>query len=617
MIDLIGISWCSGLISFILSFILPPRANYQGSLKHFLISFFIHFSLIDLGFAIILFISERVIFSLAITLALTLILEIINFAKYLNLKEPLVFSDYDYIVDAFRFPRLYFPFLGFAGFMGIALATFVVAYSYYLDQPYDRFELDGILGNFIFNIIFSSFILYVLKRFKGYDCTFDVQYDYVQKGLLPLLWCYGIYYFKKPLVKSPFEYAKSANFQEQDCNSTSSLATNLEFSDTSEKISKELPIIVAVQSESFFDPRLWLPNIKSSVLQELDLTKENALFYDQITVPAYGANTIRSEFAFLTGIEAKDLQIHRFSPYQTVFHHWKVLNIVKVLKDLGYITVCVHPYFKKFYHRDQIFKEWGFDYFYDIEYFKSLEEPKKREHRSNQKIDNHLYCGPYISDKTMADVISDLIDQHLEKKLGKPLFVFAITMENHGPLHLEHITEKDCQEYFESSLDQNFDFENLKEVGIYLRHLKNADQMIKTIKAKLSSLNCNASLIMYGDHVPILPKAYKKYGDPNGDVPCFVWNNKRLQDLFRSTITRISENEEQSLVAPFDQFRSKEEILDFLDLLNKSKSDNLIEKELVDYITDRLRKLNRSNIELSSISIFYYLIIQTMRISHK
>ncbi len=34
-----------------------------------------------------------------------------------------------------------------------------------------------------------------------------------------------------------------------------------------------------------------------------------------------------------------------------------------------------------------------------------------------------------------------------------------------------------------------------------------------------------ASLCWYGDHVPIMPEVYRRYGLPSGRVPYVCWNN--------------------------------------------------------------------------------------------
>ncbi|WP_405328851.1 hypothetical protein, partial [Ruminobacter sp.] len=100
----------------------------------------IHLSLFGFIYGFMLLITGKIIFSAMVTFLLYCILIVINNAKYLNLKEPLVFSDYDYFTDAFRFPRLYIPFLGVSGILGIMTAVAVIICGFCIDpSKVDRF----------------------------------------------------------------------------------------------------------------------------------------------------------------------------------------------------------------------------------------------------------------------------------------------------------------------------------------------------------------------------------------------------------------------------------------------------------------------------------------------
>ena len=81
--------------------------------------------------------------------------------------------------------------------------------------------------------------------------------------------------------------------------------------------------------------------------------------------------------------------------------------------------------------------------------------------------------------------------------LAPRTFIFAITMENHGPYHLE----------------------GDDELAIYLRHLRNADRMI----AEVCGAMREGVFCLYGDHVPGLPQAYD---DPRTDY--LIWSNRNL-----------------------------------------------------------------------------------------
>src|SRR4029077_13691122 len=174
--------------------------------------------------------------------------------------------------------------------------------------------------------------------------------------------------------------------------------------------------VVAVQSESFFDPRRVFPGIRSEVLEQFDALRAESCLSGPLEVPAWGANTVRTEFAFLSGVGETQLGVHKFNPYRKL--HMRISTIASVLKGQGYRTICIHPYSASFYGRDRIYPLLGFDEFIDIGHFAGAQRD-----------------GPFVSDLAVAEKVAAI----LEASPGKPVFLFVITMENHGPLHLESV----------------------------------------------------------------------------------------------------------------------------------------------------------------------------------
>ena len=62
-------------------------------------------------------------FATAVLLAFLLMLVLVNNAKFKALREPFVFQDYDYFLDALRYPRMYIPFLGWWKFLGVSIGV--------------------------------------------------------------------------------------------------------------------------------------------------------------------------------------------------------------------------------------------------------------------------------------------------------------------------------------------------------------------------------------------------------------------------------------------------------------------------------------------------------------
>ncbi|GAA0574294.1 LTA synthase family protein [Caenispirillum bisanense] len=415
-------------------------------------------------------------FAAAAVSAFLLMVVLVNNAKFKALREPFVFQDYEYFTDTIRHPRLYIPFLGWGKFLAAA-AGFVLAVAVGLwmeETPLQRFVWSGQLGG-IAVVFVGSALLLLVGSWKTLPVSLEPVRDVRALGLLASLWRYSQEESAPLAVASPFEFLPS----------------------TREK--GELPHLVAVQSESFFDPRPLFAGIRPEVLAEFDRLKVDAVAYGKLKVPAWGANTVRTEFAFLTGIDEDRLGVHRFNPYRAIAAGGDAPSLASYLKGLGYRTVCIHPYPASFYQRDRVYPRLGFDEFLDVRAF-----------------DDTMRFGPYIGDAAVADKVAALL-----REATGPVFLFVITMENHGPLHLERVIPTDVDALYSVQPPAGCD-----DLTIYLRHLRNADQMIATLRQSLDRCERPASLCWFGDHVPIMPSVYETFGAPDGDVEYVIWNNQ-------------------------------------------------------------------------------------------
>lgn len=407
--------------------------------------------------------------------ALVVLLVQVNNAKVKALREPFVFQDYEYFTDAVRHPRLYIPFLGWARFLA-AVAGFALAVGVGLwgePVPPARLELSGQLGGLIM-VLGAALLLIGVGALSPLPVSFDPERDLRALGLLTSLWCYGQEGRRLPRVASPFDGLAPA------------------------RVAGELPHLVAIQSESFFDPRTLHAGVRGDVLAGFDQLKRDALAHGALSVPAWGANTVRTEFAFLSGIAQDALGVHRFNPYRALAAGWDVSSIATFLKRLGYRTVCIHPYPASFYLRDRVYPGLGFDVFEDVRAFAEAGR-----------------SGPYVGDAAVAERVASLLGA-----AEGPVFVFVITMENHGPLHLERVGPSDVEDLYVTPPPAGCD-----DLTIYLRHLRNADRMIGRLREAADASPRAVGLCWYGDHVPIMPTVYSTFGVPAGDVEYVFWHS--------------------------------------------------------------------------------------------
>lgn len=415
-------------------------------------------------------------FAAATVSAFLLMLVLVNNAKFKALREPFVFQDYEYFTDAIWHPRLYIPFLGWWKFLGAA-AGFVLAVAVGLwgeAAPAQRFIWTGQLG-WIAVEFAGGMLLLLAGNWQRLPVSFEPETDVRAMGLLASLWRYAQEEGLQLAVASPFDFLPAGR----------SLG--------------DLPHLVAVQSESFFDPRPLYPGIRSDVLAEFDRLRTDAVAHGSLKVPAWGANTVRTEFAFLSGIGEDKLGAHRFNPYRAIAAGSDVPSLASCLKRLGYRTICVHPYPASFYQRDRVYPHLGFDEFLDIRAF-----------------DDSMRFGPYIGDAAVADKVAALL-----REATDPVFLFVITMENHGPLHLERVAPADVEALYAVPPP-----DGCEDLTIYLRHLRNADQMIAKLRQVLNRCERPASLCWFGDHVPSMPSVYETFGALNGEVEYVFWSNQ-------------------------------------------------------------------------------------------
>ena len=69
------------------------------------------------------------------------------------------------------------------------------------------------------------------------------------------------------------------------------------------------------------------------------------------------------------------------------------------------------------------------------------------------------------------------------------------------------------------------------DLTIYLRHLRNADRMLKALRTHLDDSARPGCLCWYGDHVPIMPQVYAALGAPDGRTHYCLWrSDQRRRD---------------------------------------------------------------------------------------
>ena len=440
----------------------------------------LHIGLWLLAFAFELALFRRPWFGTANVLTILFIVVLVSNAKFQSLREPFIFQDFEYFTDALKHPRLYLPFLGLWNVVIAAVGYGVALYAGLIFEP-SMTALPHSSEDFLLILaclmVFGVIFVWMGAR-KKLAVVFDPATDLQQLGLIASLWRYGEEEQNRFCLPSPSVFANPVG-----------------------EVSGPLPALVVVQSESFFDVRDVFPGIRPEILREFDVLKNSAACRGKLAVPAWGANTVRTEFAFLSGLGSAELGVHCFNPYRKLARQG-VPTLAGFLRHLGYKTVCVHPYPAGFYTRNEVFPLLGFDEFIDIRSFEGVEK-----------------TGPYVGDVALAEKVCTLLGAFP----AQPVFVFVITMENHGPLHWEKVGEGDVRRLYVSPPPDGCD-----NLTVYLRHLCNADRMAGMLRDRMNALPGPGWLCWFGDHVPIMPRVYGAMGVPDGQTDYVIWRNGDL-----------------------------------------------------------------------------------------
>jgi hypothetical protein len=242
--------------------------------------------------------------------------------------------------------------------------------------------------------------------------------------------------------------------------------------------------VVLVQCESFFDARRLSPAIPKDLLPGWERCRKHAAWFGRLDVSGYGANTMRTEFAALTGIPESDLGYDRFNPYHALARA-PIASLARDLRSRGYQTLCLHPFDRSFFRRDQVMPKLGFDEFLCRQSLGGTRRP------------------PYFPDPDLARLILEVI-----RSRGPRVFVFAITMGNHGPWRPEGPA-------IDAGLLRQFDPSGVPQGGDLLRYLdglRRSDEMLEILVDGMERRGGDGVLAFYGDHLPSLPRAFAHFG---------------------------------------------------------------------------------------------------------
>jgi Sulfatase len=436
---------------------------------------------VGLAAALLFAATGRPIFSGSVVLALGAGFALADQTKRDALREPVVFSDMSELPHVFTHPHLYLPFAGTGLVVGGVGAAVAAGAALLFFEP-GLWPADGV-RTLVCGLAAAA--LGILGRepalgaaaaaLRRFDPVGEPLEDAARLGPFAALFAYGI-------IARAERAARRARY------------TPLPAPFLAGPPGAAVPVVL-VQCESFFDARRLSPVVPEDLLPAFERCRRAASSFGRLDVSGWGANTMRAEFAVLTGIPEGELGYDRFNPYHALARA-PLSSLARDLRGHGYRTVCLHPFDRSFFRRDEIIPKLGFDAFLGRESLGGSQRP------------------PYFTDPALARLILDVVERE-----GPRVFIFAITMGNHGPWCLRGpaIDNAPASWFEPNRVPQG------GELAHYLDGLRRSDEMLEILVDGLERRGRDGILAFYGDHLPSLPRAFAHFGFDDWSSDYVLW----------------------------------------------------------------------------------------------
>ena len=273
--------------------------------------------------------------------------------------------------------------------------------------------------------------------------------------------------------------------------------------------------VIVIMNESLSDFAVYGDNYRASkdVLSFYHSLNDNSIKGYALS-SVFGGTTANSEFEFLTG------NTMNFLPFGSVPYMQYVNNntwsLVSWFNELGYKTIGMHPYLANGWNRDVVYPYLGFDEIMFLEDF-----PQK-----------DLIRG-LVSDRELYEKIVQNVGVDDDK-----IFVFAVTMQNHGDYGLngwEEFTDWEIEiDGFPDLSPDVRDFLTLTEIS---------DAALRDLINSLEEFDKKIVLLVFGDHQPSVDERfYSRLVEGRDDsldtqqlnymIPFLIWANYDIKEEY-------------------------------------------------------------------------------------
>ena len=385
-------------------------------------------------------------------------LQLTNQAKIYYFKSRLFFTDFIIAADGNNFDTLnqYWEM-----YIVIVVLAVVIALTLYLFRKGYKYS---------WKVRVPALLLFCGMSFGAYQITLSKDNVLAWQSKLPN---------GKGIIINVWMTLKGMNYQspmfEGDGELFLQQATEVNLI-KSEKIKPD--IVVFLQESTNDHDYFALDDAKLPKISMFDPSADFVTAYGPLRVQTTGGGTWLSEFSFATGLDTNDFADRKHSVFYTVAPHIQT-SFYKELKNNGYYTVLLTPMTKDNYNTRNAYENFGIDV---------VLQPQDLGY--DAPINNNLW-------KITSHEMLEYVYQILEKYPDKPVAVFMLSMNEHGPYNEKSEDKLGILPYFE-------DEKVARRLNDYLERQMDLNKATDDFTQKALSRERPTLFLYFGDHQPAL-----------------------------------------------------------------------------------------------------------------
>lgn len=276
-----------------------------------------------------------------------------------------------------------------------------------------------------------------------------------------------------------------------------------ELTDWEASTAEELPNIIFVQLESFFDV---------STVEYLRCSEDPIPYFHSLMenyssgtfkVPSVGAGTANTEFETISGMNMRYFGPGEY-PYKTILKKTTCDSVPYALRDIGYHTHAIHNNKATFYSRVDVFPNLGFETYTSKEYM---------------DISEQTPTG-WLKDSVLVDAVMDCLDSTEGQD-----YVYTISVQGHGDYPTQKILEDPVITVSGSPTEKK---DNQWEY--YVNQIHEMDQFVEDLITAVDSREEDSVIVFYGDHLPTMDLTEEDVTNRYlFDTSYVIWDNIGLE----------------------------------------------------------------------------------------